>query len=434
MELAKWVMARAQKEGAVNAQVSISNSREVDVEFRDRKMETLKEATSQGLNLSIYSNNRYSSHSTNDLRKSSLESFISEAVGMTGYLGEDPYRQLPESKYYKGRPDVDLGIYDNSFSEVSSEERIRIAREIEDAALAADDNIVSVTSGYSDGLYESVRVNSQGFEGEKISTSFSAGAQATVADGVSGRPSDWAWVTVRHKKELPSFSGLGKEAVRRAKSKIGQKKLASGNYDMLIENRAATRLLYALSGPLGGRTIQQKRSFLEGKIGDKIASENLTVVDDPLIVKGLGSRLFDGDGFPAKKRTIIDKGILKSYFIDYYYSRKLGVEPTTGGSSNIVVTPGNKSLDKLIAGIEKGIFITSFIGGNSNSSTGDFSYGIIGQLIENGKLTQPINEMNLSGNLTDIWGKLTEMGNDPYMYSSWRRPSMYFKDIFFSGV
>jgi len=434
LELAKWVIAKARSYGADDAAVNVSGSREVDVEFRDRKMDTLKESTSQSLSLSVYAKNRYSSHSTNDLRKSSLEPFIEEAVGMTKYLGEDPYRTLPDPKYYAGTQDVDLDVNDSSFGDIASEDRIRIAKEIEDAALSKSDEIISCTAGYSDGLHEFVKVHSNGFEGHKTSTSFSVGAEITVADGDKGRPEDWAYVSVLHRRDFPDFEKLGEEAVRRALAKVGQTKLESGNYDLVIENRAATRLLYPLYGAMRGRSIQQKRSFLEGKIGQKIASDKLTVIDNPLLKGGHGSRLFDSEGMAAKKRPIIDKGILKSYYIDYYYAQKLGIEPTTGSASNLIIEPGEKSLDQIIAGVKKGILITGFIGGNSNGATGDFSYGIVGQLIEDGRVVKPVNEMNLSGNLTEIWDKLVEMGNDPYPYSSWRRPSMYFRDVFLSGV
>ncbi len=434
LELAKWVIAKAQKHGADNAAVNISGSREVDVQFRDRKMEKLQESTSQSLSLAVYSKNRYSSHSTNDLRKSSLEPFIEEAVGMTKYLGEDPYRTLPDPKYYEGAQEIDLDQYDDSFDDVTSDERIRIAKEIEEAALSKSDEIISCTAGYSDGLYESTKVHSNGFEGSNAATGFSASAEVTVADGDKGRPEDYAYASVLHKRDFPDLSELGAEAVRRAVAKVGQTKLESGNYDLIIENRAATRFLYAMYGPMTGRSLQQKRSFLEGKIGQKIASDKLTVVDDPLIRGGQGSRLFDGEGMAAKKRTIIDKGVLRSYYIDYYYAQKLGTEPTTGGASNLIIEPGEKSLDQLIAGVKKGILVTGFIGGNSNGATGDFSYGLVGQLIEDGKIVKPVNEMNISGNLTEIWDKLVEMGNDPFPYSAWRRPSMSFSDVFLSGV
>jgi PmbA protein len=203
---------------------------------------------------------------------------------------------------------------------------------------------------------------------------------------------------------------------------------------MIVENRAGSRILYALYGPMQARSLQQKNSFLEGKLGERIASEKLTLIDDPFIISGLGSRLFDGEGMATKRRVMIEKGILKSYYIDCYYGKKLDMEPTVGSSTNIVMEPGSKSLDDMIKETGKGILVTRFIGGNSNSTTGDFSTGIFGKYIENGEIIKPVSEMNISGNHLEAWNQLTDVGNDPYEYSSWRRPSMYFKDIQFSGI
>jgi PmbA protein len=148
----------------------------------------------------------------------------------------------------------------------------------------------------------------------------------------------------------------------------------------------------------------------------------------------LGSRLFDGDGIAARKRVMIEKGVLKNYFIDNYYGKKLGWEPTTASPANIVLEYGNKSFDQLLKEISKGILVTGFIGGNSNSTTGDFSFGLIGMLVENGEIVKPINEMNISGNAREVWNQLVELGNDPYLYSSYRVPSMLFEGIQFSGI
>jgi len=201
-----------------------------------------------------------------------------------------------------------------------------------------------------------------------------------------------------------------------------------------VENRSGARLISALLGPMRASAVQQKGSCLEGMLGKKIASDKLTLIDDPLLENGLGSRLYDDEGMAAKRRIMIEKGILKSFYVDTYYGRKLSWEPTVGDTSNMTFECGTKSVDEMIAQMGKGIFVTNFIGGNSNSTTGDFSYGIIGQYIENGKMVHPINEMNVSGNILDLWPKLVEVGNDPYIYSQWRRPSMYFKDVEFSGV
>ncbi len=309
----------------------------------------------------------------NDIRREGLESFVTEAVAMTKYFNEDPYRTLPDPKYYEGRESLDLHMFDPAYKSLTSDERVAIARRIEDAALAESERIISCTSSFSDSYFETVKVHSNGFEGYRLGTSFSIGAEATVRDD-SGRR------------------------------------------------------------PMNGRSLQQKSSFLDGKLGKKIGSDKLTIIDDPFIDFGLGSRLFDGEGVSTKRRVMIDKGVLKSFYIDTYYGKKLGMEPTSGSTTNLVFDKGEQSLDEMIKGIRRGILVTTFIGGNSNATTCDFSYGIMGVLIENGRAVKPVNEMNISGNLAEFWNQLVMVGNDEYVYSAWRRPSMYFKDVYSSGV
>lgn len=434
IELANWVIKQTLKQGANEAAVSMSNQRQVDVEFRDKKLDKLKESTQNSLTLDIYYDHRFSSHSTNDLKKETLEKFIKEAVAATKYLAKDKYRELPDPKYYPQKTTKDLKLLDKTYEKVQSESRVQTAKEIEEIAMAESDKIISTTSGYSDIYYETVRVHSNGFTGETKGTQFWAGAEVTVKDGEKGRPSDWYWGGSRFLMDLPKPEKLGKEAVHRALRKIGQKKIESGKYPMIVENRSGGRLFGMLQGPLGGRALQQKSSYLEGMLNKKIASEILTMIDDPFIERGLGSRFYDGDGLAAKKRAIIENGILKNYYIGNYYGKKLGIEPTSGSSSNVVFNYGKKSLEEIIKEIPKGILVTGFIGGNSNSTTGDFSFGIVGQLIENGQITGAVNEMNISGNGKDFWNKLVVVGNDPYPYSSRRIPTLLFEDINFSGI
>ena len=434
MELARWSVDFARKSGADEAAVDLYQSRDIETEFREGKLDQLKESTQNSLSLTLYVNGRYSNHSTNDIRKDSLKKFIAEAVSMTRYLSEDPFRSLPDPKYYEGRRDIDLKINDSSYANVTSEQRVDIARQIEAIAAKQSERIVSCSAGYSDSHGESVKVHSNGFEGESESTGFSAGVEVTVDDGKGGRPEDWNWATVRFFNELPSAEFLAIGAAERALGKIGQSKIESGQFDMIVENRSVGRLLYSLYGPMQASSLQQKNSFLEGKLGEKIASEKLTIIDDPFIVKGLGSRTFDGEGLAIKRRALIEKGVLKTYLVDTYYGKKLGIEPNSGSTGNVILEQGDKSLNELIGMMEKGILVTSFIGGNSNSTTGDFSFGIVGKYVENGKIVKPVNEMNISGNLVDLLNQIEEIGDDPYMYSSFRLPSLYFKDVQFSGI
>ncbi|MDF1544416.1 MAG: TldD/PmbA family protein [bacterium] len=433
-ELAHWVVKQAVSDGADEASVDLANSRDIEIEVRKGKLDKLQESTQNSLSLSIYANHRYSSHSTNDLRRESLSRFVSEAVAMTKYLTEDEFRYLPEPKYCQGQKQIDLKINDNSYSGLTSEDRVKYATEIDAAAQAASPKVVTCTAGFSDTYYESIKVHSNGFEGSNAGTVFSAGAEATVEGKGEGRPSDWDWRTYRFRKELPSPEVFGQGAVQRALGKVGQEKIETGKYDVVIENRAASRFLGNILGPLSASSIQQKRSFLEGKLGEKIASDKFSWIDDPFVPSGLGSRLYDGEGLATKRRVIIDKGVLKSFYVDTYYGRKLGWEPTGGGTTNLVFDYGDKSLDELVAQMQRGILVTGFIGGNSNSVTGDFSAGIFGSYVENGKLVRPVNELNISGNLMEVMGQIAELGNDPWIYSAWRCPSIYLTELQISGA
>lgn len=434
LELARWVVSAAKAEGANEVAVNIGNSRSVDVEYRDGQLDQLKESTQNSLSISVYIDNKYSGHSTNDLRRDSLGKFVRDAVALTKYLNEDQYRKLPDPKFYKGLKQMDLDLIDSEYDNVTSEKRVAVAKELQELTASKSDKIISSTAYYSDGDSESIKVHSNGFEGVQQDTAFSAGVEATIQDENGGRPADWDFATTRYLSDLPTLDTLASTAVERCLAKLGQTKVESGVYDMVVANRAASKMIYALYGPLNGRALQQRTSFLEDMKGKPIASDKLTIIDDPFIKRGLGSQLYNSEGMVSRKRKIIDKGVLQEYLINCYYARKLGVEPTGSSTSNIVFELGDKSLDEMIKGVSKGILVNGFLGGNSNSTTGDYSWGLQGMLIEDGKLVKPINEMNISGNLLELWSNLVEVGNDPYVYSSLQRPSMHFKEINFSGI
>ena len=434
LSLAQWAIKFAKSKGADDAKVSISNGREIDIKFRDRKLENLKESTSNSLSLNIYANNRYSGHTTSDMRKDALEKFIEEAVSATKYLSEDEFRKLPNPKYYPGDLSVDLELTDPNYGNVTSDQRKKIAKDIEEATLSQSDKIISAECGYNDTYYETVQVHSNGFVGERNTTSFWAGSSVTVKDDNGGRPEDWYWGGSRFFNGIPNPELIGNEAASRALRKIGQSKIESGKYDIVIENRAGGRLVGMLRGPLSARALQQKSSYLEGMKGKKIASEKLTLIDDPFVKKGFGSRLYDGDGVAARKKIVIENGVLNHYYIDTYYGKKLGMEPNCSSPTNILFKYGEKDLKQMIKDMKKGIFVTGFIGGNSNSTTGDFSFGLVGQLIENGEIIKPVNELNLTGNAKEFWNQLASVGSDPYKYSSWKIPTLHFTAADISGL
>jgi PmbA protein len=285
----------------------------------------------------------------------------------------------------------------------------------------------------NDAESESAKVTTNGFEGSYRGTSISLNAEVSVKDDDGRRPEDWASAATRHRSDLPDAKLIGREATERALARLGAKKIASGTTKLIVEARTARGLIRHLTSPLSGWALQQKESFFEGRLGKDVASTILTVTDDGTLVRGLASRPYDGEGMATQPRTIIDKGILRSYFIDVYYGSKLGMAPTSGGSTNLVVATGDKSLDALVKDVKDGILVTAFLGGNSNSTTGVFSLGIAGFRIAGGERKEPIGEMNLSGKHLEFWRRLAAVGNDRYPYSSTRSPSLVFDGVSVAG-
>jgi PmbA protein len=434
MELAEWAASTALKFGADQSDAAVSAGRETEIEYRSGRLDRIAESTRRSLSLALYVKGRYSSQSTNDLRKDGLKTFIREAVENTTVLSPDAFRGLPDPRFYpKGRPPK-LTLRDPAFDAVEPADRIRLASAVEAAASARSDRIISTTAGYSDSLWETARAHSSGFVGETEGTEFWLSAEVTLDDPAGGRPEDWAGAGSRFLADLPPPESVGIEAARRALAKLGQGKLDSGKYTMVVENRVVRRLLGTVWQALSAGAINQKRSFLDGMIGKRIASPLLTVTDDPFIEKGFGSRWFDGEGLAASKRVIVEDGVLKGYYVDVYYGRKMGWDPDSGSTSNLIFKTGERSLEGMIRDVQRGILVNGFIGGNSNPTTGDFSFGIMGGLIENGAVTRPVHEMNVTGNAKDFWNGLSEIGSDPYPYSSWRTPSMRFEAVPFSGL
>jgi len=434
LNLASWAIEYAKKSGADQAAVAVSRQREIDVEYRDKKLDKLQESVKNSLSIKLYVANRYSAHSTNYMSKNSLKGWIDEAVAATKYLAKDEFRSLPDPQYYPKDTDIDLKIYDPQYHSIETSKRKAIAAEIEAIAMAQSDKIISVTAGYFDSHAELVRVHSNGFTGQTKGTSFQIWVVISVKDADGKKPRDWCATETRFYSELSNSEFIAKEAVRRALRKLGQDKIESGRYNMIVENRAGYKPLSTITAAMVGVALYRKKSYLDGLLGKKVASEKLTMIDKPFIEKGLGSRLFDSEGLAAKKRVMIEKGVLRYYYIDDYYGKKLSMAPTSGGQSNTLFEYGSKSLDELTKTMKDGILVTDFLGGNCNSTTGDFSFGIAGQLIKNGEIDRPVSSMTISGNAKELWNQLVEVGCDAYLYSGLRSPSMLFENISFSGT
>ncbi len=434
--VAREAVARAQGAGAQGVAARIAKVREVGVQWRDGQIEQVTESTTRGLGISLYVDGRFASVSTSDLRAEALGPFISDAVAMTRTLSEDPFRVLPDPELYADRPTLDLEFADPEYHGVTAPRRRDLARTIEEAARSVPgaDRILSVTTSVSDSRSEMFRITSNGFEGERIDTSFWLSGSVTVQDSDGRRPEDGDFSGGRFVHDLGDPGQVGESSSRRALARLGSSKAPSLEMTLVLDNRASGRLLGALLSSLSGSSIQQRRSFLEGRVGQMVGSPLLHVEDDPLIPRGFGSRHFDGEGLSARRFPLFEQGVLRNYYLDTYYGKKLALPPTTGGASNLSWALGARSQAELVADAREGVFVTGFLGGNSSGTTGDYSFGVQGFMIRGGTLAEPVAEMNISGNQLELWKRLVAVGNDPYALSPLRTPTLVFEGVSFAGV
>lgn len=432
-KLAQWAMDYALKNGCQAAKVSLYSGSNTSFELRDAQMDKLQQASESRMSLFLYVDGRYGTYSTNRLDKKELESFIRNGVESTRYLAEDEARMLPDaSRYYKGgKPDLQL--LDPQFSAVNPDNKVALAQAIAEEALGKDPRIISVESSYGDGDGFSYQITSNGFEGETQQSWCSLSASVAVKGEGEARPSSYWYESSLYLDKLVK-EGVGQKALERTLQKIGQKKAKSGRYTMVVDPMNSGQLLRPMLSAIFGSALQQKNSFLLDKLGQKVGSDKFTLLDEPHLIGASGARYFDSEGVATERRSVFDKGVLKTYYIDTYNAKKMDVDPTVANPSILVMQLGNKDLNGLISDVAHGILVTGFNGGNSNSSTGDFSYGIEGFLIEKGKLTLPLSEMNVTGNMITLWNSLAETGNDPRLNSSWRIPSLVFEGVDFSGL
>lgn len=435
LDLVAWVIKATKSAGADNCKVNLDSNRSIEISYRDRKPENIKEASTKALNIEVFVNGRFSIQSTSDLRKGALQDFIANAVAATKLLAEDPLRTLPDPKYYQNRAELDLELVDPAYKFFTPANRHDMAKAMENACLReGGEKVISVTAQEQDGYQESLQMTSNGFEGFAQGTYYAAYAEMTAKDEGDRRPNSYSYAVAVSRKDLPKSEVIGVQAAQRTLAMLGAKKIKTETLPVIIENQNVGRIFGGFLGAMFGRSIQQKRSFLADKKGQQIASKHLTLVDDPFIKSGLGSRLFDSDGFSAQKRTMIEAGVLKEFFVDWYYSRKLGWEPTSGSPANLAIPPGQRPVSAIMKDLGRGILITGFIGGNSNPTTGDTSIGISGQLFEKGEPVQAVAEMNIADNHLKFWNKLIEVANDPFLYSAQRFPSLVFENVVVSGL
>lgn len=434
MQQATQAVGLALDAGAQGAWARASRSSDVEYTARDGVLEKTQQSVARSVALDVYVDGRYSSHSTTSLRPGRLESFVDEAIALTRALEADPHRQIPDPALFEGRPDVDLEIVDGGIDSIDEAQRSSWLEEL-DAGARDDERVISATSAVADSHSWGAAASSNGFAGEWEGTAVWIGSTTSARDEGDRKPSGDFWVGTRHVRGLPGARAVGAEALRRAIRQVGAAKGPTKRTMMIVDPQVGARLVGSLLGPATAQSIQQGRSFWKDKQGQRLFSELLTITDEPLLRRGLSSRLFDGEGISSRQLPLVEAGVAAGLYVDTYYGRKAGMAPTTGSPSNVVVASrGDKGLDALIADTGEGIYVTDWLGGNSDSTTGDFSLGAHGHLVQGGQIGPFVREMNVTGNLVDLFASLVAVGNDPWPFRSTLTPTLVFDGVQFSGA
>jgi PmbA protein len=421
-ELAVDLLARAKKRGATDADVVVADGDTFDVQVRLSAVDRLTKAREKRLGLRVFIGNRSASASTSDFSQASLEQVVSDTCSLAGAVVEDPVSGLPSADLMaRALPDLDL--YDPT--KLDTESQIALARRAEEAALAADPRITnSEGADFSSYAGRVVLANSHGFVGEYRSSSFSVSV-SPIATGTEaeGMQRDYWYAAQRKFSRLDSPESVGKEATRRTVRRLGARKVPTQRAPVIFDQEMAGSLLGNLCSAISGYSLYKGASFLIGQLGKPLFPDFVTIYDDGLMPGGFGSRPFDGEGLPSRTQTIIDRGVLKSYLLDSYSGRKLGM-PSTGnasrgvgdspsaGPTNFYLAPGAASPTDIIRSVKQGLYITELIGFGINMVTGDYSRGAAGYWIENGELAYPVEEITIAGDLKEMFAHIEMVGSD----------------------
>jgi PmbA protein len=442
-QIASRAVARALDLGATDAECTLAEGEEFSAGVRMREVESLKQAGSRGAGIRVLAGRNTGSSRTSDLSEKGIEEMVRSAVDLARVTTEDPHAGLPDPADL-GAIQADLKLYDDAIEAMETDWKIAQARLAEETALSADPRI-SNSEGASFDSYLGVRAfgNSRGFIGS-YRTSSCGLSVVPVAKSNGHMERDYWHTASRRASGIESAEEVGRRAAARTLRRLDARKVATQKAPVIFEPRTARALLGDLTDAVNGSAIYKHASFLTGKLGEKIASEALTVIDDSTMPGLFGSTPFDDEGVTSRRTVVIDRGVLKSYLLNTYFARKLGLKTTgnaaRGLSGNAGIGPGNFYIEAgeitegaMIAGVRQGLYVTELIGATANNVTGDYSSGAAGLWIENGELTYAVSEITIAGNLKQMLMDLNQVASNLEFRGSIASPTIMIQEMTISG-
>lgn len=441
-EFAKTGIQKARQMGADHAELFVVKNRSLEVEIKDGSLEQMKQAESQGVGLRVIKGNRQGFSFSSDFRSSALDRMVTQAIANSTYNDEEPalYFPGPGKKY----PQMDL--WDADTGNHSLDEKIELARETARCAEQYDARVQRIErSGYEEGDVEMWLANSNGVllhQKGNYCGLFCLALGEKDGEQQSGYGMD-SCIALR---EL-SPERAGTMAGRRAVQLLGAAPVASGVMDLVLEPLITMQMLGIISACFSGEAVLKNKSFLAGRLGDCVASPELTLIDDGTLPNRLGSASFDGEGTASQRTVLLENGVLQNYLYDCLSAAKAGTSSTGNGmrgsykgtphisTSNYYLQAGSQTPAQLTGHVERGIYVTEILGAHTaNPVSGDFSFGASGILIEHGRLSRPIRGITIAGNFQQLLQKVCGVGNDLTFYGSQGAPTMRIAEISVSGT
>ncbi len=449
-QLAQEVVESAVNGGATAADCIAREGNEFTASVRRCEVEQLKEAGSKALGLRVFLGQRAASSYTSDFSSEGIRQLVTGALAAARVTSEDPSAGLADEKLLGQHPD-DLGIFSDDVTRPDAPAWIETARRAEKAAFDFDPRIRNSEGGSFDAAHgRKVLATSHGFCGEYRRSSCSlAVSPIAIPDsagetGGAGMQRDY-WYSVAHGLSgLEAPEAVGRKAAQRALRRLGARKVPTAQVPIVFDQQTARSLISSLFDALNGDAIYRKASFFADKIGETVAAESVTLIDDGTISGGFGSAPFDGEGVRTRRTVLIDRGVLKRYLLNSYTGRKLNMESTGNasrgiagnpgiGPHNFFIEPGTQSPEELIGSVKNGFYVTEFMGSGVNVVTGDVSYGAAGLWIENGELASPVEEVTVAGNLRDIFKNIAAIGSDLEFRGSMASPTILVSEMTVAG-
>jgi PmbA protein len=409
--------------GATAAECVIREGDEFSTLVRLGQVETLKESGSKSIGVRVFNGKRAASTHSSDFTAAGLDRMVKSAIELAKITSEDPFSGIPEPSQL-GSLSGDLDLYSADVYSLPGEERIAYARRAEKAALDSDPRIKNSEGGSFDAATgHKILANSHGFVGEFRRSYCSVAAIPIAQDEKGGMQRDYWFSVARSLDRLESPEHVGKIAAQRTLRRLGARKVKTQEVPIIFDPLVANSILGHIFEGVNGDSVYRGASFLAGKLGEKIAAPQVTVIDDGTMVGGFGTSPFDGEGIPTRRTVVIENGVLKSYVLNTYTAKKLGLQTTANasrglagtpgiGPGNYFLQPGARTPQQLIGDVKEGLYVTEFLGMGVNLVTGDYSRGASGIWISGGELTYPVEEITVAGNLKDMFLNISEIAND----------------------